>query len=182
MSQSASTPKSAEKQFFDLHTRGVGYLNRLRWVTAKGRAGRRGDSFLACAINALHGDADDPSVSLFDCRVSGQDAKDIVLALMPAVTARKKVVVAFVIGDIYAHIYERKVKVCDASNQWRETGDTETTALIKGRLLRITHVKIDGNVVYSINNDGLVNTTLALPVDSPDDEASAGNHRTGTNG
>jgi hypothetical protein len=169
-----STAAQGEKKFFDLHTRGIGYLNRTRWVNTKGKGGRRGDTFLACSVNALHGDVEDPNSTLFDCRVSGTDAQAIVQAVMPAVDAKKKVIVGFVIGDIYAHIYERKVKVQEGDS-WRETGETETAALVKGRLLQLTYVKIDADVVYRIE-DGVVHTTL--PLESSDDEGS----RTGTTG
>ncbi len=62
--QSTSNTAQGQKKFFDLHTRGLGYLNRVRMVTTKGKGGRRGDSFLACAVNALHGDSEDPNPSL----------------------------------------------------------------------------------------------------------------------
>ena len=105
MSQQSSTNPSNTpaqgKQFFDLHTRGIGYLNRTRWVTTKGKGGRRGEPFLACSINALHGDVEDPNTSLFDCRVSGNDAQRIVQAVMPDVEAKKKVIVGFTLSLIH---------------------------------------------------------------------------------
>lgn len=174
-SQSTSNDAHGSK-FFDLHTRGLGYLNRIRVVTTKGRGGRRGDAFLACAVNALHGDAEDPNTSLFDCRVSGKDAQGIVQALMPEVEAHKKVLIAFTIGDTYAHAYERKAKVRDAKNQWRETGEMETAALIKGRLLQITYVKVDNEVVYRIDKDGLVDTSLNLSQEDLSDSDRTGTH------
>ena len=178
MSQQSSTNPSNTpaqgKQFFDLHTRGIGYLNRTRWVTTKGKGGRRGEPFLACSINALHGDVGDPNTSLFDCRVSGNDAQRIVQAVMPDVEAKKKVIVGFTIGDTYAHAYERKVRTQDADGKWLDTGATETASLIKGRLLLITYVKIDDDVVYRVDSDGVVTTTLDL---SDGEQA-----RDGTNG
>lgn len=184
MSQQSSTNPSNTnatpaqgKQFFDLHTRGIGYLNRTRLVNTKAKGGRRGDTFLACSINALHGDVGDPNTSLFDCRVSGNDAQRIVQAVMPDVESKKKVIVGFTIGDIYAHVYERKVRTRDADNSWRETGATETTSLIKGRLLQITYVKIDDDVVFRVDSDGAVTTTLDLS-DAGDGEQA----RDGTNG
>lgn len=183
MSQQTSTNSNANgtpaqgKRFFDLHTRGIGYLNRTRLVNTKGKGGRRGESFLACSINALHGDADDPNTSLFDCRVSGNDAQRIVQAVMPDVEAKKKVVVGFTIGDIYAHVYERKVKKLEADGKWRETGATETACLIKGRLLQITYVKIDDEVVFRVDADGVVTTTLDLS-----DAGDGQQRRDGTNG
>ncbi len=42
--------QSNESKFFDLHTTGIGYLNRIREVTV-----RKGPGFLACTVAALHG-------------------------------------------------------------------------------------------------------------------------------
>lgn len=186
-SSSASSSSNNSKEFFDLHTRGIGYLNRTRIVNAKGKGGRRGDSFLACSINALHGDANDPNTSLFDCRVSGTDAQEIVQALMPEVDANRRVLIAFCIGDIYAHTYERKAKEQGADHRWHETGEMETAALIKGRLLQITHVKVDGEVVYERDQDGVIHTSLQLgqapaQADAPQARGSARQQRTGTHG
>lgn len=46
---------TTQAQFFNLHTRGIGYLNRVREVTAK-----KGNPFMACTIAALRGDTDSP--------------------------------------------------------------------------------------------------------------------------
>lgn len=69
------------------------------------------------------------------------------------------------IGDIYAHPYERKVRT-----NGQETGELESAALIKGRLLQITYVKIGDGVVYQKDRDGIVRTSLDL----------GSNSRTGT--
>ena len=60
---SQSTP---EVNYFNLHTSGLGYLSRIRRVDVK-----RGDGFLACEINALHGRSNEVEYTRFDCRVSG---------------------------------------------------------------------------------------------------------------
>ena len=137
---SSSNAASADKQFFDLHVRGCGYLSRVRWVETK-KGGRKSAPFLACVINAMHGDADEPSYTYFDLRVSGEEAAFLIdsLDLGAAADKGKKVFVSFKASDIYAHHYERKN---------REGTGTETAALIKGRLLQLTHVKVDGEVVF----------------------------------
>ena len=43
-----------ESKFFDLHTRGIGYLNRIREVTV-----RKGQPFMAVTVAALRGTSDD---------------------------------------------------------------------------------------------------------------------------
>ena len=167
--QRNSASSDASNGYFDLHTRGIGYLNRTRWVDTKGKGGRRGTPFLACSINALHGDAKDPNTSLFDCRVSGSDAQEIIQAVMPSVEKKEKVIVGFVIGDIYAHTYERKVR-----ENGKETGAVEAACLIKGRLLQITYAKVGDEVVYHKDKEGVVTTSLDLA--GSDDSDRTGTH------
>ncbi|MGK5032638.1 DUF3577 domain-containing protein [Janthinobacterium sp. MDT1-19] len=128
--------------YFDLHTKGCGYMNRIRWVAPKG-SGRKAEQFLACAINALHGKIADPHYSYLDLRVSGQEAIDLVSDLMADCDADRKIFVAFTVGDIYAHTYIRDIK-----EHGRKTGEQEAAAVIKGRLLLITHIAIDDVVVF----------------------------------
>jgi len=168
---------SVANEYFDLHTRGIGYLNRTRWVETKGKGGRRSEPYLACSINALHGAVSDPNTSLFDCRVSGADAQEIVEVLSPLVLAKdqngrnsNKVIVGFVIGDTYAHLYERKVR-----ENGRDTGTTEMACLIKGRLLQITYVKVNDEVVYHKDKEGNITTSLALGA-SNDEPRRTGTH------
>lgn len=128
------TTSTQAKKYFDLHTTGVGYLNRIRPVKPK-----KGESFLACSISALHGDSDEPNITKFDLRVSGDAAQAIVMALKDDVAANKKVIVGFKIGDIYPEQYEVTV---DDQKQLR--------LINKGRLLQITLVKVD-SVLVDIN-------------------------------
>ena len=144
---SASTSQATSDrndEFFNLHTNGVGYLNRVRRVPVKGR-GRKAEEFLACSIAAMRGPKDDLSYTYFDCRVSGTEAQEIVERLQQDVESDHKVVIGFCIGDVYTHLYER-----DKRNEQRQkTGGTEWAALIKGRLIRIDFVTIDGKRVYT---------------------------------
>lgn len=132
-----------EKQFFNLHVSGIGYLNRVRWVTPKS-GGRRAEPFLACSIAALRGSSDDPAYTYFDLRVSGEEAMEIVDKLAEDVAQQRKVILSFRAGDIYPHLYERDVR-----EQGRPTGQKEMATLIKGRLLLINTVKVDGELVYT---------------------------------
>ena len=143
--QAHQPPHADEAEYFNLHASGCGYLSRVRWVDpGKRRGGRTGEQFLACAINALRGDVGSPCYTYFDLRVSGEEAAELVEQLKPSVDEDRKVFVAFKLGDFYAHSYERDVR----DNRGQKTGEKEISALIKGRLLLITHVKVDGEVVY----------------------------------
>lgn len=128
---------------FNLHVSGIGYLNRVRWVQPK-QKGRKADPFLACSISALRGNAEDPQYTYFDVRVSGTEAVELVEKCMEDVDQRRKVVVSFKIGDIYTDMYQRDVKV-----DGQKTGEKEMACLIKGRLLLINTITIEGERVYS---------------------------------
>ena len=115
---------SKETKYFDLHTTGVGYLNRVRDVRPD-----RGQPFLAVDISALHGNADDVEYTRFDCRVYGETAKAIIEQLRFAIESKEhKVLVAFKIGDLYPETFTYK------------KGDRagETGVSLKSRLLLLT--------------------------------------------
>ncbi len=123
---------SSQPKYFDLHTTGIGYLNRVREVKPE-----RGQPFLAVDISALHGSADSVEYTRFDCRVSGQTAREIVRQLKPAIEDGRTVLVGFKIGDLYAEAFTY------------ERGDRagQTGISLKARLLRIGWAKVDGEPV-----------------------------------
>lgn len=131
-------------QYFNLHTSGVGYLSRIREVKPK-----KGDAFLACKVSALCGapNADGKvEYRVFDCRVSGAEAEKLVRRCMDAVEAEKKVLIGFNIGDIYPDLYE---------------SNGETKVMMKGRLLRIDWIKVDGQTVYTAPRQDAETGTVA---------------------
>jgi len=125
---------TSEAKYFDLYTTGIGYLNRVREVT-----NTKGNPFLSITIAALRGNADDAQYTHFDCVVSGQQAKDVVRELQPAVDKDQKVLVGFLLNDLYGQPF------------LFQNGDKagEAGVNLKARLLRIDWVKVDGVSVYS---------------------------------
>ena len=122
------------RQYFDLHTSGIGYLNRLREVKPT-----RGKPFLAVDIVALHGSSDEVQRTRFDCRVSGAEAERVLRGqLMAAIEAERKVLVGFKIGDLYVDTF-----VYQQGDRAGETGVS-----LKARLLRLLWAKVDGEIVY----------------------------------
>lgn len=71
--------------YFNLHTIGIGYLNRVREVQV-----RRGQPFMACDIAALHGATDAVEYTRFDCKVAGDEAERLIRLYMDAVNAEKR--------------------------------------------------------------------------------------------
>ena len=119
--------------YFNLHASGIGYLNRIREVPV-----RRGPSFLACDIVALHGASNAVEYLPFDCRVSGTEAERLIRQHWGAVKAGQKVLLSFRIGDpwIKPFLYEKGDK------------QGQPGASLKGRLLFIDWIKVDGELVY----------------------------------
>ncbi len=115
--------------YFDLHTQGLGYLNRVREVTPE-----EGTPFLSVTIAALRGSVDNVQYTHFECRVSGKQAQQIVRQLKSAVEGNLKVLIGFTLSDLYADTFIYK------------NGDKagETGVSLKARLLRIAWAKVDG--------------------------------------
>jgi hypothetical protein len=84
-------------EYFNLHTTGVGYVNRFREVPLK-----HGKPFYSVRIAALHGSVDNPKYTKIDCRISGAEALERLRSLETDInTEMTKVLVGFNIGDIY---------------------------------------------------------------------------------
>ncbi|MGB5198502.1 MAG: STY4534 family ICE replication protein [Sedimenticolaceae bacterium] len=120
-------------KYFDLHTTGIGYLNRVREVTPK-----EGNPFLSVTIAALRGSVDNVQYTHFECRVSGRQAQQVVRQVKPAVEGKLKVLIGFTLSDLYAETFTFK------------NGDKagETGISLKARLLRVSWAKVDGQPFY----------------------------------
>ena len=152
--------QSHEVTYFDLTTEGVGYLNRIRVVSAK-----KATPYLACTIKALNGPSDDVEYRECDLIVVGSQAQTVVRQLEAAVVDKKKVLVGFRFGDASPNAYE-------VTN--RDTGAVEQRLCIKGRLLQITFAKVDGAMVD-------IPKVERKPADAAND-TPAPEKATGTNG
>ncbi|MFT4066707.1 DUF3577 domain-containing protein [Paraburkholderia sp.] len=134
------------RKYFDLHLRGLGYLSRVRDVTARGNGRSKARPFLACAISAFHGDPNVENGIVYlplDLIVSGEKAKEAVRSVMDdANDPDAKVLVAFRSGDHYIRTFER------TGNRAGETG-----AVLKGRLLKLFWIKVDGQEVWRDEGD-----------------------------
>ncbi len=124
----------SQTKYFDLHTTGIGYVNRARMVKPQ-----RGDEFLAVDIAALHGSADEVQYTRFDCRVAGKEARSVVSRLMPAVAMERRVLIGFKLSDLYAETFTYR--------NGERAGDTGIS--LKARLIRVYWVKVDGETVYT---------------------------------
>ncbi len=127
---SAAAPSTS---YFNLHTKGIGYLNRIREVPV-----RRGQPFMACDIAALHGAADDVEYTRFDCKVAGGEAERLIREHLEDVKADHKVLLAFRIGDLWV----------DAFTYEKGERKGQPGASLKGRLIFIEWIKVNGQFTY----------------------------------
>lgn len=143
--QAASQPAEQTGQhgndYFNLHTDGIGYLNDIRWVEPRGR---KQDRFLAARVNALRGSVSDPNYTRYDLRVSGEEAIGLIAELQQASEEDRQIFISFRIGDSYADAYMGNEYGADE----KPTGRQIPRAVIKGRLLLVKSVKIDGVLWY----------------------------------
>lgn len=128
--------QSTQKNYFNLHTTGIGYLNNIRLVEPK-----KGNPFYSCDIAALVGEASETEYRFFNCNVVGKETENLVKRCQDAVKEMKKVLISFVMSDLWfdTFTYEK-----DGKNH--KKGDTGVA--LKGRLIRINMIKIDGEIKY----------------------------------
>jgi hypothetical protein len=119
-------------KYFDLHTTGIGYLNRVRQVTPE-----EGTPFLAVTIAAIHGSASDVQHTYFECGVYGEQAQNTVRELKPAVEGESKVLIGFTLSDLRADAF--------TFNKGDKAGETGVN--LKARLIKVAWAKIDGQKV-----------------------------------
>ncbi|MEW8560626.1 MAG: DUF3577 domain-containing protein [Candidatus Thiodiazotropha sp.] len=126
------------QKYFDLHTTGIGYLNRVQEVTPK-----EGNPFLSVTIAALRGSVDNVQYTHFECHVSGKKAQKVMRELKPAVEGKLKVLMGFTLSDLYGESFTFK------------NGDKagETGVSLKARLLRVSWAKVDGQPFYTVQDD-----------------------------
>lgn len=150
---------SSDKSYFDLHITGLGYLNRIREVQP-----RKGDAFLACDIAALNGPSDSPDYRRFDVRVSGSEAQHLIRRCQQAVEAERKVLIGFRLGDLWADTF--------TYSKGKRAGEQGVS--LKARLLFVSWIKVDGQLVYKAEPKA-TDDTSPEPVSAVAKDAPASN-------
>lgn len=136
----------SEQKYFNLHVDGCGYLQRARVITP-----RKGKAFLAVTVVALTGDATNPDKRFIDCIVRGDQARLLVEQYEDVINHRERsVFVTFRAGDLRAEAYLR-----ERDGNGKKAGEPDAT--LKGRLLWIGLLKLDGQVVYRAPADASEN-------------------------
>ncbi|HFJ0421585.1 TPA: DUF3577 domain-containing protein [Pseudomonas aeruginosa] len=117
-----TTSDSTQKSYFDIHTKGTGYIQRVREVPVKGAK-----PYLACTIAALIGPAKATVLRYFDVRVAGGEAKKLVRNYLGVDERKCRPLVRFRLGDPWVSPFIR-------SSGERQG---EAAASVKSRLLQV---------------------------------------------
>ena len=107
-----SNQSTQQTNYFNLHTKGIGYLNDIR------------------------------EYQFFDMNVVGEDTKNLINRCRDAVAAKKKVLISFVMADMW---YDTFTYAKDSD--FHKKGDIGVS--LKGRLIRINMIKVDGELKYA---------------------------------
>lgn len=126
------------KEYFDLHTQGIGYLSRIREVVPG-----EGSPFLGVTVAALRGRVDNAQYTHFECRVSGRQTQEVVRQLKPAVEGNLKVLIGFTLSDLHAESFTFR-----SGERAGETG-----IRLKARLLRLAWARVEGQPFYTAKDD-----------------------------
>jgi hypothetical protein len=119
-------------KYFDLHTTGIGYLNRIREVTPK-----EGSPFLAVTLAAIHGSVANVQHTYFECGVYGKETKRIVRELKAAVEDESKVLIGFTLSNLKADAF--------LFQQGDKAGQPGVN--LKARLIKVAWAKVNGQSI-----------------------------------
>lgn len=126
--------------YINLHTTGIGFLNRIREVPASKRS-----KFWSCDVAAMHGSQDE-GINYVNFQVNSANEEVDRLLSQAKIDSDdgKKIKAAFKIGDLYTEAF--------ILNRGANAG--KPSAVIKGRLLLITHLWVDNELVFQRGEQG----------------------------
>ncbi|KGQ66134.1 STY4534 family ICE replication protein [Gallibacterium anatis] len=129
--------QTQQKTYFNLHIKGLGYVNHIRIVKPD-----FGSEYVSCRIAALVGSSEKVQYRYFDTNVVGKEAKKLILRCQNALQRKDKILISFVLSDMWPDTYTASK---DTANH--KAGDKVT--VIKARLIRVDMIKVAGKLVYS---------------------------------
>ena len=128
-----------KNDYFNVITTGYAYLNRARIIEPEGA-----DAYLAVTAAMLEGNKDKPRYQYIDLIVRGDDNVELIKKYFNEIESKDvKTLAAINIGSlkVKSFTFERGEK------------KGKPGATLKGVLIKITHMKVDGNVVFSSKDD-----------------------------
>lgn len=133
---------AAGEKFFDIHTTGIGYLNRVRQVQVK-----KGPGYWACDIAALSGKSDNVNYVFLNLNVVGAEAGQAIrLFEQESNNKESKVLVKFKMGDLTPETF-----VYEKDGKFAKKGDLGVRLF--GRLLAIDWIKVNGEMRWHSARD-----------------------------
>ena len=130
--------QSNEKNFFNSNLSGFAYLQRAREVIPK-----KGEPYYAVTIALQQGKAGESNTLYVDCIVVGGEAQHLVMKYLDKINDRgTKVSARAVMSDFYLDTF-----IYPKSHE-RKAG--QAGAALKGRLLLLTAMKINGNLINEL--------------------------------
>lgn len=159
-----SNSSNQSKGYIDLNATVVGTLRRVREVKVAGKGGRKAQSYWACSIKALHGDARNPDFTYLDLTIPAAEALEFVKSKASECDNNREVFVRAFVGDLRAETYER-------TNS--RTNELENASIIKGRLLKIeatsrSEATVNGRYEATARGMAYLNMLLSPKSDKPD--------------
>jgi len=166
--QSTTGQEKSKSDYIDLHTQGIGIARRYRIVKPK-----KGAPFTSVSISAMFGEKgvqDGISFVPYDVKAVTQQALEVLTEFQGVINdPNKTVLVRFQIGDAYPDTYQL--------TQGKNAGDTRF--VLKGRLLKITHLWAKSKDAADEGGYELL-YKLSPPADAPSTESTE--KSTGTEG
>ena len=130
--------------FFDLHVSAFGYLNRYR-VIGSGKK-----QFCAVTVAALRGSKDDVEYTYFDVIIRNQGISALLANYESQINDRNaKVLASVTLSDIYAETFGEPVK-----------------ASIKGRLIGLKSLSVNGETVFTRSTEDAPKSVSENTIDS----------------
>ena len=126
--------------YFDSKLTGFAYFQRARWIST-----RKGSGYLAVTVCILQGEAGATKNLYVDCNVTGQKAKFLIDQHIPCINDRQtKVSGAVRVSDLYVDTFTYNAN---------HPKSGQTGVSLKGRLLNIQTMKVDGQLVPEASED-----------------------------
>jgi Protein of unknown function (DUF3577) len=142
---SSATTNGADAKFYDLLTRGVGFVSRIRDVT-----GRRKNATASvyCTVSVPLDPKGTPNTrwTNFDVRVCGLAQIDLINSMRDEVSAGRKPAIEFTVGDIYGDAFNADFN-----------GQATIRAQYKGRLIKAVRAEAGASSVLTTTGLGYVN-------------------------
>ena len=124
----------SDKKYFNVITKGLGYLNDARVVAVDG-----GSSYLAVRVSLLEGHEDNVRYTYVDCIVKGEKVTKLIQQYQSQIEDKDQKVIASVdLGSLKAKPFTYK----------RGAKQGQLGAALKAALIGINYLKIGGQVVY----------------------------------